>query len=170
MRVTALRGAWHRAGRRTLRPPMAMAAIAAMLVAMTGMAPRPASARTTAAPTCTFDGHTVTATYGDPSIYGITASLRQVPSQGGELVFDQDGAVSCGATIHTAADIVVNGTPTLDYFKVDESQSDFTGKLPPIDARLAGGSDVLIGLGIPNQVNSLVIGDKALVINKTVVT
>jgi Ca2+-binding RTX toxin-like protein len=146
---------------------MALAVVPALTVAMAGA--RPAVADTAAAPTCTFDGHSVTATYGDPGTYGIIASLRQVPSNGGELVFDQGGAVDCGATIHTAAKVVVNGTPTLDFFKVDESQPDFSGQLPPIQARLAGGPDVLIGLGIPNQVNTLVFGSRAMVINGTVV-
>jgi Ca2+-binding RTX toxin-like protein len=147
---------------------MAMAAIGAVVAAVTVSGP--ASAGITASPSCTFDGHTVTAIYGDPGTFGITASLRQVPSSGGELVFDQDGAVDCGATIHTAANIVVVGTPTLDFFTVDESQSDFSGQLPPIDAQLGGGPDVLSAEGIPNQVNTMVFGSDALVVNGTVVT
>jgi Ca2+-binding RTX toxin-like protein len=148
---------------RSMAMALVLAAVAAVVVS------GPASAGAAVAPSCSFDGHTVTATYGDPGVFGITASLRQVPSNGGQLVFDQDGAVDCGATIHTAAKIVVNGTPTLDYFAVDESQSDFSGQLPPINARLAGGNDVLIGKGTPNQVNTLVFGSRAMVINGTVV-
>jgi Ca2+-binding RTX toxin-like protein len=148
--------------------PLAVAAVPTIAIAT--MVIRPAAASTSAAPSCTFDGHTATATYGDPRTYGISASFYQVPSKGGELAFDQDGAVDCGATIDTAAAVVVNGTPTLDFFTVDESQSDFSGQLPPIDARLGGGNDVLIGLGISNQVNTMVFGSNAMVINGTVVT
>ena len=103
---------------------------------------------TVAGPTCSFDGSTVTATFADPgSGFGIEASLYQVPSDGGELIFDQDVAVDCGATISNATDVVVFGTGDFDYFAVDESQPDFAGSLPPIDARLGAGSNVLIGRG-----------------------
>ncbi len=155
-----MRGALYRS--------VTMAVISAVVTVITMS--EPASAGAVAAPSCTFDGHTVTATWGDPGTFGITASLRQVPSNGGELVFHQDGDVDCGATIHTTVNIVVNGTGGQDFFTVDESQSDFSGQLPPIDARLGGGYDVLAGLGIPNQVNTMAFGSKAMVINGTVVT
>jgi Ca2+-binding RTX toxin-like protein len=140
------------------------------MLAMTAVVAGPAGAGTRSVPTCTFDGRKVTATYGDPGVYGIVASLYQVHADGGELFFDQGGAIDCGATIATARRVVVIGTGGLDHFSVDEHQADFSGALPPIDARLGGGNDVLSALGIPNQVNTMVFGSAAMVINGTVVT
>jgi Ca2+-binding RTX toxin-like protein len=124
------------------------------------------------APTCTYDGTTVTATYADPSEgLGPAASLYQVPSQGGELIFNEGSAVPCGgATIFNTANIVVIGTKQHDELYIDEAETDFSGSLPPIQATLRGPNDALIGQGIPNQVNAITIGSTAMVINGTIVT
>jgi Ca2+-binding RTX toxin-like protein len=99
---------------------------------------------------------------------GPAASLYQVPSQGGELVFNEGTALPCdGATIFNTTNIVVIGTTQHDELYIDEAETDFSGSLPPIDAKLRGPDDALIGQGIPNQANSITLGTTAMIINGT---
>jgi Ca2+-binding RTX toxin-like protein len=179
MRGTALPKESRVRRTRRLRLPVVAVAMLAVsaLVGGSAFAGSPAgqagrSVADPAAPTCTFDGSTVTATYADPSEgLGPAASLYQVPSQGGELVFDEGSAIPCGgATIFDTTNIVVIGTKQHDELYIDEAEPDFSGSLPPIQATLRGPNDALIGQGIPDQVNSIAIGSTAMVINGTTVT